>query len=68
MSPRTDLRPLSGASGHLYSTWLWWPVGSTLVGPTGLQQRDKELLKSYDPQDTVRATDPDLSVKEAWNS
>lgn len=38
--PRKELIPLSGtpvfvaASGYFYITWLWWPVGLTLMGPT----------------------------------
>ena len=74
MSPRTEFRPLSGAlifaaaaRGHLYITWLWWPVGLILVGPKGLQQMEKEFLNSYAPTPRTQqeATDPDLSVKEA---
>lgn len=43
VSSRNELITLSGAlnfvadaRGHLYISWVWWPVGLTLVGSTGL--------------------------------
>lgn len=27
---------VGAARGQFYVTWLWWPVGLTLAGPTGL--------------------------------
>lgn len=33
--------------GHFYVSWLRWPVGLTLRGPTGLQQTEKGFLPSY---------------------
>lgn len=37
---------MTAANGHLCITWLWWPVGLTLLRPTGLQKIRKSSKAS----------------------
>lgn len=47
----------AAARGHLYITWLWWPMRLVLMGPTKLYLIQKELLTATTTRAQQEATD-----------